>query len=358
MKDQSKEIIVIGAGIVGASIAYHLARRGVEVAILDKTGPASEATGKSFAWINANEVTDDAYHRLRYQSLSEYHRLDRELGGDLGVQWGGALCCDADRDVLDARLARFHTLGYPVEAISHNQFRDLEPNYEKAPTYALRLALDGCIEPVRATTALIDAATALGARTIYGAKVRGLLRDGKRLIGVNTDSGRLDARSVVLAAGTGAADLLADIGIGLPVENKPGIMLHSKVVDPVLNHVIWGDRIHIKQQDDGRLIIGEIFSDEKTGKDQTAIAEEMLAEARACLPEVDIDIERTTIGMRPMPKDGMPIIGHLDGINDLYVAVTHSGITLAPIIGRMSSVEIVDDVRFDALSSYRPGRFS
>ena len=76
-----KGTIVIGAGIVGASIAYHLARRGADVTIVDRVGAAAGATGKSFAWINAHHIESEAYHRLRYQSLAEYHRLDRDLDG-------------------------------------------------------------------------------------------------------------------------------------------------------------------------------------------------------------------------------------------------------------------------------------
>lgn len=355
---KSGEIIVVGAGIIGASIAYHLARRGANVVILDKTGPAAEATGKSFAWINANDVTDDHYHRFRYQSLNEYHRLDRELEGALGLSWGGALCFDVASDSLVKRLTRFQALGYPVETVAHNQFRDLEPNYQKPPNQALRSTLEGSLQPIRANTALIDAATKWGARTIYGAKVLGLRRGGDRVLGLETDGGDLDAKVVIIAAGTGATDLLAGVGVNLPMANKPGIMLHSRPVDPVLSHVIWGDRVHIKQQDDGRLIIGEIFSDSGESLDQTRLIEAMLAEVRQCLPGVDIEIDQITIGMRPMPKDGMPIVGHPHGINDLYVAVTHSGITLAPIIGRMAAEEVLDGVRFEALSLYRPDRFS
>lgn len=355
--ETSQKIIVVGAGIIGASIAYHLARRGAEVVILDKTGPAAEATGKSFAWINANHAADDVYHRLRYQSLAEYHRLDGELKGALGLQWGGSLCFDTGRDDQEERLARFQALGYAVEAVSHNQFRDLEPNYEKPPEHALHLALEGCIQPIRATSALIDAATAFGARVIYGGRVKKLRRDGDRLLGLSTEWSDLAAKAVILAAGTGAADLLATIGVDLPMDDKPGVMLYSKPVEPVLDHVIWGDRIHIKQQDDGRLVVGEIFSADGPGWDPSKIAEEMLTEVRACLPGIDIDIERVTVGLRPIPKDGMPIVGHVRGVENLYVAVMHSGITLAPIMGRMTAGEILDDIRFEALSPYRPDRF-
>ena len=355
---KSDEIIVVGAGIIGASIAYHLTKRGVNVLIVDRVGPAAGATGKSFAWINANHVADDAYHRLRYQSLAEYHRLDQELDHALGVRWSGALCFDIDDAELDQRLARFQALGYPAELIVHNQFRDLEPNYQTPPKRALRLPMEAAIQPIKATSALIDAAIRLGAKAIYGGDVKAIRRQNSQILGIETDNGRQDAKIVILAAGIGASGLLGSIGIDLPMANRPGLMLHSRPIAPILDHVIWGDRVHIKQQDDGRLVIGEIFSDGKVEQDQHAIAKEMLAEARRCLSGIDIEIERTTIGMRPMPKDGMPVVGHVTGFQGLYLAVMHSGITLAPIIGRMTAEEVQDEVTFDALAPYRLDRFT
>jgi glycine/D-amino acid oxidase-like deaminating enzyme len=302
-------------------------------------------------------VADEAYHRFRYQSLAEYRRLDQELEGALGLQWGGALCFDGDDQAQDRRLERFRAFGYPVEAVSHNRFRELEPHYADPPRRALRSALEGSLEPIRATGALIAAAAGQGARTLYGADVTALKRDGARVIGLETGLGDLDAQTVILAAGIGAASLLATLDVRLPMADKPGVMLHSRPVDPILAHVIWGDRIHLKQQDDGRLIIGEIFSD-GDASDQSAVLEAMLAEARRLLPGIDVEIERTTIATRPIPADGLPVVGRPNGKEGLYVAVMHSGVTLAPIIGRMAAEEILDGVTFEALAPYRPSRFS
>ncbi len=356
--ERSDPVVVVGAGIIGASISYHLAKRGVEVVILDQVGPAAGATGKSFAWINANHLADAAYHRLRYQSLTEYHRLDRELGGALGLRWEGALCFDLDEAALDQRLAGFQALGYPVERVTHNRFGDLEPNYRNPPKRALRAALEAAIEPARATLTLIDAAVKLGARTMYGARATSLSRANEWITGIETEAGQIRAGTVLLAAGTGVANLLATIGVDLPMADKPGLMLQSRPIERVLDHVIWGDRIHIKQQADGRLVIGEIFSDGRFDQERAMIVETMLTEARRCLPDTDIEIESTTVGMRPMPGDGMPVVGPVDGAAGLYLAVMHSGITLAPLIGRMAAEEVLDDVRFEQLAPYRFGRFA
>lgn len=350
-------ILVIGAGIVGASIAYHLAKRGADVVIVDDVGAAAGATSKSFAWINAHHFKKPDYHRLRYQSLAEYHRLDRELSGSLGLNWCGALSFDAPGNAFDQRVEGFRRLGYPIEVVSQNRFREFEPNYGHPPDRALFLSMEAALDPAKACRALVDAAVRSGARTVFGAEVIALRRDQGRLTGVETEAGSIDAGHVVVAAGVGAEKLLKAIEIDLPMANRSGVMLKSRPIEPTINHVIWGDRIHIKQQHDGRLVIGEIFSESWTDRDPDVIADQMLADAKRHLPDIDLEIEHMTIGLRPIPRDGMPVVGFAEGIDGLSIAVMHSGVTLAPIIGRITADEIIDGVRFDMLAPYRLSRF-
>lgn len=355
--DVPGKTMVIGAGIVGASIAYHLARKGAEVTVIDRTGAAAGATGKSFAWINVHHFKSEAYHRLRYQSLVEYHRLDRELDGKLGLSWCGALSFDAVGEAFDRRVEGFRNFGYPAEVVTHNRFHDLEPHYGHPPGRALHLSLEAAVDPATACAGLIDAAVSHGASTLFGPEITTIRTSGGRVVGVTTSAGPIDAARVVVAAGVGAETILKSAGLRLPMTNRPGVMLHSKPVAKVLNHVIWGDRIHLKQQRDGRLVIGEVFSEGRGDLDAATIAEMMLADAKRHLPDVDLEIERTTIGLRPIPKDGMPVVGMADAIDNLYIAVMHSGVTLAPIVGRMAADELLDGVSFDMLAPYRLSRF-
>ena len=354
---RKEKVIVIGAGIVGASVSYHLTKAGAEVIIVDKTGIAAGATGKSFAWINAHHFKSETYHRLRYQSLAEYNRLDRELNGELGLTWCGALSFDALGEAFDQRVEGFRKLGYPIDVVSHNQFRALEPNYGHPPGRALHLPMEAAIDPAAASQSLIKSACKNGAQAVFGEDVKALRFEDGRVSGVETRFGSLDARHVVVAAGIGAEDILASANVALPMANRFGVMLHSAPVEPILNHVIWGDRIHLKQQIDGRIVIGEVFSEDWSDRCPDAIAEQMLADANRHLPEVDLKIERITVGERPIPKDGMPVVGSVDGVEGLYIAVMHSGVTLAPIIGRMAADEILNGVDFDILKSYRLSRF-
>ena len=355
--DEKDTTLVVGAGIVGASIAYHLAKRGADVTIIDRIGTAAGATSKSFAWINAHHTESEAYHRLRYQSIAEYHRLDRELDGGLGLSWCGALSFDVLGEAFDRRVETFRALGYPAEIISHNRFNELEPHYGHPPGRALHLPLEAAVNPVRASEALIEGAIHNGARTMFGSEITAIRRDQGRVTGVETSYGVIDAARIVVAAGTGAEAILETVDVPLPMENRPGVMLHSRPVTKTLHHVIWGDRIHLKQQQDGRLVIGEVFSEGRNDLDPGTIAEQMLADTKRHLPGIDLQIDRTTIGLRPIPQDGMPVIGAARGVGGLYVAVMHSGVTLAPIVGRMAADELLDGITFPALDPYRPERF-
>ena len=109
-------VVVVGAGIVGACIAWNLSKRGCDVTIIDKAGPAAQASGNSFAWINASWYdTPDSYLALRTQSLNEYHRLSAEL--DFPIRWGGSLEWYHDGNAVDemsAGIQRIQALGAPA----------------------------------------------------------------------------------------------------------------------------------------------------------------------------------------------------------------------------------------------------
>ena len=89
--------MIVGAGIVGASIAYHLARRGAPVTVIDSNEVAGGATAQSFAWINSWSSANEAYARLRHNALQDYHRLQQDLDGALPLSWSGALIWKAER---------------------------------------------------------------------------------------------------------------------------------------------------------------------------------------------------------------------------------------------------------------------
>ena len=138
---QSKEfdLVIIGAGILGASLAFHLTLRGVEVTVLEADTPGQGASRVSFAWINARDKNPRHYHDLNRRSLDMWDRFARRLGGDVGLNWGGELRWAATSDEaasMIARVKRLQSWGYPIRLVEPAAMRTMEPGLATGPVAA------------------------------------------------------------------------------------------------------------------------------------------------------------------------------------------------------------------------------
>ena len=205
-------------------------------------------------------------------------------------------------------------------------------------------------------TCALPISVALGAKIWIGPKANGFLRQGGRVIGVATDHGPVPASQVIVAAGAGAATLT-----GLPMANKPGLILRTRPLPAILGPIIMAPDVHFRQDAEGRIVAGEIFSGDGPGQasittDPGSLALELIERIRVHLPGQEIEIERVTFGLRPVPKDGLPAVGPLE--EGLYIASMHSGITLAPLIGTLVALEIAEGSEAPELAPFRPSRLS
>jgi glycine/D-amino acid oxidase-like deaminating enzyme len=353
--NEAPRIAVIGAGIIGASIAYHLARRGAAVTVLDRGQPAGEATAKSFAWINATWGNPLPYFRLRFLSMQEYRRLEDELDCALGVVWRGCLIWDlADADLEE--FARRHAAwGYDVRLVERAEIAALEPGLVAPPARAAYAAGDGTLEPVAATRALLAAAADAGATVRLDTEVINLKAAGG--VRIVTGADVIEADICVLAAGAATAALCAKVGVALPMRPTPGLLAHSRPAAPLLRHVIEAPGLHMKQER-GRIVAGVDFGGGPAPDDPEAEGRRLLALVKEHVRGADaLELEQVTVGIRPMPEDGEPVLGFAPDLPGLYLAAMHSGITLAPAVGRFAAMEILDGARVEMLEPYRPERF-
>lgn len=352
-------VVVVGAGIVGASVAYHLSRRGVAVTVVERDEPACGATSKSFGWINASFDNPRPYYALRLQSLFEWNRLQSELGGAIELKWGGSLFWEQDEcPALQQRIRTQQSWGYPVRGVDKAEFGSLEGSVREPPSLAAFAELEGTVPPVQATEALLAAARAEGARELYGCGVEALRVHGDRVCGVHTSAGDIETEVVVVAAGVDTPSLSSPVGVPTPLRQAPGLLVHTKPVAPLLNRVVLAPAVHMKQDPDGRVVAGEDFGGGHPTAATEALSRRVLASAKSALSHAqNLEIERVTLGYRPLPQDEMPVIGFSGAVSGLYVTVMHSGVTLAPIVGRLASEEIIDNARVDLLDAYRPARF-
>ena len=217
--------------------------------------------------------------------------------------------------------------GADERLVDADEIRRLEPNLRMVPREAIWRPRDGAVDPVAVTEALIDAARRHGAQVRPGEAVRGLRMQDGAVVGVETSMGTFASRTVVLAARVEVPTLCAAVGVDLPIAASPAVLMRFDASPGLLRrllHCPWGD---FRQTKDGMLLAAAGTANKKK------------------------------IGVRPMPVDGLPIIGSLPGHPGGYIAVMHSAVTLAPAAGRLVADELIDALDLEELQGVRANRF-
>ncbi|VVQ23382.1 Glycine oxidase [Pseudomonas fluorescens] len=340
-----RRIVVVGAGIVGASLAYHLSGKGAQVTLIEAGEIASGVTASSFAWINTTYAGADPIAQLRGAAIEAYHRLETELP-DLQIHWSGALSYNAS-----AEHPASATLLTAAEVLAR------EPNLKNPPPCALYHAGEGALDAVQATHALIAGAQALGAQLLTQTRVTGFKTCNADVTGVETAAGTFDADLIVLAAGTGTQQLAQMLNVALPIDASPAIFIRYKTQPDLVKGIISSPEMEIRQSADGTLLAAEDYLGEAPGNSPPDIARQTAEAIRKALHgEVSIAPQTVAVGFRPMPADGIPVVGYLPGVGGVYVCAMHPGVTLAAIVGRLASEELLGRQSSAALEPCRPER--
>lgn len=371
-----KHVAVIGGGIVGSSIAYHLAKEGVKVTLLDKNELCTRASRGTFAWINATWAKQPRhYHSFNQSGLTGWKKVQSELG--IPIKWGGSLEWfeSPERQLkLAKQIEEQVAWGEPARMIDVEALQKLEPfvSFEGVERAAYS-PNDGAVNPVLATQKFVQAAKAMGASIKPNCSVQqveDLTDGGVKLV---TTCGDLVVDEYVLATGANpeAPERLA--GVKIPQRSTSGVIVMTKPHKALLNRILVAPGVHIHQRPDGRIILGE----QDGAPDTQAHAERLrgrpnqfpsrdvaeqhawriLAIAEQYITDIgDVEIEDVYIGWRPLPLDGHPVIGKSPAQPKAYLAIMHSGVSLAPIVGDVVAKEIALGISADELENYRPDR--
>ncbi len=354
-----KEILVVGAGIIGASIGWHLASAGARVTIVEAGSEGGVATPASFAWLNASAGNPEPYFRLRRRSMREWTRLAAEVPG-IPLAWSGGLCWDLPAAEMERYAAEHGGWGYGIRVVGRDEAAWIEPGLANPPERAVHVAEEGMVEPVAATLALLADAAKRGAVLRTGLRVAAVERmtDGRPTVVAGGE--RIAADAIVIAAGAGTPALAATAGITVPLTTPPGLIVHSRpLAERLLNGLVLSDGPHVRQTAEGRIIAGGDFGGSDPGEDASGTAAALFAAVKAMLRRGNaLEMDFHTIGWRPTPADGFPVIGPAGtGAPGVYLAVMHSGITLAPAVGLFAAEEILTGRRDPLLAPYGIGRF-
>lgn len=360
---KSDRVVIAGSGIIGASIAYHLAKRGAQVTVLEKQRPGAGATEKSFAWINATfSKQPRAYYELNSLGIAGWRRLQIELGSSLKVQWGGSVEWEPEgkaADELRANIRRHQQWGYATHIVDEPEFQHLLPGVSSGPVAAAcHSEYEGAVDPMQALGVLIQKGKDFGARFEYPCEVTGIDISSGRVRGVQSSKGRFEADALVLAAGVGTPALARLADIHVPLQPSPGVLAHTTPQARLLDRVVLAPGANIKQNPDGRVVTGSDFGGTPTLDTSKELGERLLHNAARFLPKLKgATLENVTLGYRVLPQDEYPIIGFTERCANLYIAAMHSGITLSPLVGQLAALEILDGARAELLTPYRPSRF-
>ncbi|GJG86773.1 hypothetical protein tb265_19540 [Gemmatimonadetes bacterium T265] len=202
------DLVVVGAGVVGASVAYHAAARGAAVTLVDRAHPGAGATGESFAWIGDADGAPGPAAALRDAVTADYRRLEAELDG-VRVAWSGSLSWwgedepprAAGTDGADG-AAFGVALGPGQVVLDASAVAALEPNLREPPPWAVYAPGDGAVDPIAVTAALVRGAQDRGATIRLATTVHALHVARGRVVGVETSAGVLPGPSCSRPAST------------------------------------------------------------------------------------------------------------------------------------------------------------
>ncbi|NIF30850.1 FAD-binding oxidoreductase [Enterobacter sp. Cy-643] len=344
MVGSKKRIVVVGAGIVGASIAWHLARLEFDVTLIEQHEPASGATGSAFGWLTGAVSDDAADVFLRRAAFADWRRLQAQIP-DLQISWSGSLKYDAAPQAC-----------LPGERlVDRSEIASLEPAMVCPPPEARYAAKDGTVDAAEATRAILEHACRMGVVLHKQTTVTAICTTEGKVTGVQTSQGQWEADCVVLACGAGIPALAQRMGTHVPVLTSPAILLRFAVPQRVVNTLIAGNEIEVRHAHNGDLLAAEDYPESGQVTETVSAAQ---ASVRKHLRGAEsASLMHYSVGERPVPQDGHPVLGFTDESRGVYVAVMHPAVTCAATIGRLVAEEIRDGRHEEIPASYRPARF-
>ena len=369
---KTKKVVIVGAGVIGATIAYHLSQRnGIAVTLLERDIPGAGASGHSFAWANAFGKDPRDYHTLNRRSLDMWYRLAHQLDADIGIHYGGEMRWENNSQratQLRQRIQQIQTWGYPCRFITRDEILVLEPHLNPGTVKAASFSeVDIHIETDKFIDVCLQRAYEAGVVVHQKIGVTGFVIRNGSITAVKTTNAEFPCDVVVLASGVQTTELASLAQIYIPQQRSLGIVIKTTPCAKVLHNVgiIHApptdenhQHLHLRQLADGTLRIGQGTQEGINRDDSQQHADALLARAKAYLPAIaDAEAIPTPVGYRPMPLDGFPVLGFTEAVQNLYITLMHSGVTLAPLVGEMATLEIADDTKVDWFTPYRPERF-
>lgn len=380
------DLVVIGAGVVGAACALAAAEAGLRVVVVDRGSPAGGTTGAGEGNLLVSDKPPGPELALALHSLAQWSRLADRLSQRTGAPAGGfeferkggliVAATAASLATVTALAADQRAAGVQVTDVPAGGLPDLEPQLAPDLAGGAYYPQDAQLQPVLATARLLAAARALGTRVRTGVEVTGMLRRGDRVTGVRTTSGDLPAGAVLNAAGTWGQQVAALAGVRVPVLPRRGVILVTQPLPLLVRHKVYAaeyvadvaseqagleSSAVVEGTPGGTVLIGA--SRERVGFDPAMpvpVLRRLARQAVRLFPVLaGARVLRTYRGYRPYCPDHLPVIGPDPRAPGLLHACGHegAGIGLAAGTGRLIAQVLAGQEPDVDLAPFRPERF-
>lgn len=366
------DVVVLGAGVIGASVVHHLSLEGARVVLVDRERAGSGASGAAAGMLAPLAEADrpGPFLELALRSLKEFPplaaRLREETGVDPELLLGGLLRIagtEAEAAELQERGRWQREAGHASRWLEAEEVRELEPGLPPDVRGALLTEEEGHVRSPRLVKALVRSALRHGTTLREGEAALSLVLEGERVAGVRTTSGVLPAGHVVLAAGAWSGLLAERMGLAsLPVFPVRGQIAALRSPQNAPRRILLGGHGYIVPKADGTVIVGA--TQEEVGFDCRVTAAGM-ASMLDLVPRLapalsDADFLGGWAGLRPGTSDGLPILGPAAGLQGLTVATGHfrNGVLLSPITGRLIAQGILSGHPDPTLAPFSPERLA
>jgi glycine/D-amino acid oxidase-like deaminating enzyme len=374
------DVAVIGGGLVGCATAYHLARGGADVALIDRSDINREASGTNAGSLHLQiyihpHFPEDWIERIRpsipllHESAKIWAGMEDELGTDCGIRLGGGLWVAETREemaLIERKVAAERAVGIGSMTMTRAELLERAPYLGAHVIGGSFFAGEGYANPLLVAPAHARAAVRHGARIFPHVAVLAIERDGARGFALATSRGSFRARQVVVAAGAWTAEVGRMVGVTLPVrgsaaqvgvtDGRPDIMRNQ-----LLQHV--GKGLTLKQFPQGSFVIGGGWPghlDRRLGR-KVPILDSIVGNAfvaQRTVPEIGrAELVRVWSGMGGGSSDGLPIIGESSAVRGFHVVYAPLGFTMGPVCGRVFAEHFLTGEASVPVAAFSPDRF-
>jgi len=327
----SRDVVIVGGGIVACLSGYLLGRRGYKVTILEADSLGSHASGFAFGGLDPltgiglpEPLLDfSLWCFVRHRSLAR--ELHETTGIDVGFELRDRLNLafnNEETKVLKDQIEWMKDVGgFTIEWVNNAEARRLEPQVSGEITGALYQRSPGALEPYRFILAAMRAAERYGVEMLQRRAI-GLISDGDRVTGVTLESGTIDAGIVVLAMGPWTGLASEWCGVDIPVTPLKGQILRLRTLHDPLKMAVNYAHSYVATKSDGLIWAGT--TEEETGFDDSlnsAARDSIMADFLKMIPGMtDAELLQQTACLRPLSADGLPIVDKVTGWENLYVS--------------------------------------